>query len=251
MRIVAKTDIGNMRSENQDNYRAGEHKNGLIWALVCDGMGGAQGGRLASALACEYMERAFTENLNNLNTNSEIKKFLFDVASDANKIIFSHAQKDENLKGMGTTLVCAIIKDNNVQCVHAGDSRAYIYSKATLNQITKDHSMVQELVEQNRISQREAYFHPNKNLITRALGVNDYVDLEHSEHTMQSDDVLLLCTDGLTNSVKDELITKIIAKTPFEQMADALVESALEREGFDNITVLLCAAQQINPEGNA
>ncbi len=242
MRIVAKTDIGNMRSENQDNYRAGEHKNGTLWALVCDGMGGTQGGRLASALACEYMERAFCEKLEELTTQKQIKQFMFDVASDANKIIHSQAQKNEDLKGMGTTIVCAVVKDNFVQCIHAGDSRAYVYSKATLTQITKDHSIVQELVEQNRITEQEAYFHPNKNLITRALGVNYTVDVEYTDYTLVADDVLLLCTDGLTNCVKDELITKIIAKTPFEEMANALIESALEREGYDNITVLLCAA---------
>ncbi len=251
MRIIARTDIGNIRSENQDNYRAAEHKDGTIWALVCDGMGGAQGGRLASALTCEYMERTLSETLSKATNKEEVRKILFNVSKSANNIVYSHSLKDKNLKGMGTTLVCVVIKDNLVQCVHVGDSRAYVYSKANITQITKDHSMVQELLEQNRITKQEAYIHPNKNLITRALGVNNYLDLEYNEYALNDEDVLLLCTDGLTNCVKDELITRIIATTPFEEMANTLVDSALEREGYDNITVLLCAAQQNNSEVNA
>ncbi|MEG2931040.1 MAG: Stp1/IreP family PP2C-type Ser/Thr phosphatase [Ruthenibacterium sp.] len=243
MKIVAKTDIGHQRSENQDNYRAGLQADGTVWALVCDGMGGAQGGRMASTLAAEYMERAFSEEIDSLHTSEEIRKFLFHLADTANSLIFNRSETDASVQGMGTTLVCAVVRGGRVQYVHAGDSRAYVYTGAGLSQLTKDHSMVQELIEQGTITQQEAYYHPNKNLITRALGVTSNVDVDYGEAPFRIGDILLLCTDGLTNYVTDEGIAHILSKTVFEKTADALVSQALVGEGLDNITVLLASAQ--------
>ncbi|MEG1011089.1 MAG: Stp1/IreP family PP2C-type Ser/Thr phosphatase [Ruthenibacterium sp.] len=243
MKIVAKTDIGHQRSENQDNYRAGLQADGTVWALVCDGMGGAQGGRMASTLAAEYMERAFSEEIDLLRTEDEIRRFLFRLADTANNLIFKRSETDASVRGMGTTLVCAVVHDDLIQYVHAGDSRAYIYRNGVLSQLTKDHSMVQELIEQGTITQQEAYFHPNKNLITRALGVTQNVDVDYGEAPFHSGDILLLCTDGLTNYVTDEDMVQILSETVFEKTADALVSQALAGEGLDNITVLLASAQ--------
>ncbi len=245
MRIVAKTDIGNQRSENQDNYRAGRQNDGTVWALVCDGMGGTQGGKIASGLACEYMERAFSENIDMLSNPVEIKEFLFDVTKIANGAIYKKSEKDEGMQGMGTTLVCAVVRGNLAQFVHVGDSRAYLYTNGYLMQLTKDHSMVQELLAQGRITVEEANTHPNKNLITRALGVSSEVDIEYGECAVKTGDIILLCTDGLTNFVEDDEITKILSKAKFEETADKLIRRTLESEGLDNVTVLLVAAQSL------
>ncbi len=243
MRIVAKTDIGNQRNENQDNYRAGRQNDGTVWALVCDGMGGTQGGKIASGVACEYMERAFCENIDNLTSPTKIKKFLYNVTDIANSAIYKKSEEDENMYGMGTTLVCTVIRNNLAQFVHVGDSRAYLYTNGCLIQLTKDHSMVQELLAQGRITIEQANCHPNKNLITRALGVSNDVVVDYGECAVKPGDMILLCTDGLTNFVSDEEITKILSRSKFDEAADKLISRALESEGLDNITVLLVAAQ--------
>ncbi len=243
MRIVAKTDIGNQRSENQDNYRAGRQSDGTVWALVCDGMGGTQGGKIASGVACEYMELAFSENIDTLKNPAKVKEFLIDVTQIANGAIYKKSEEDEDMCGMGTTLVCAVIRNNLAQFVHVGDSRAYLYTNGCLMQLTKDHSMVQELLSQGRITAEEANTHPNKNLITRALGVSSDIEVEYGECAVKTGDIILLCSDGLTNFVTDEEIAKILSMTKFEEAADKLIERTLESEGLDNVTVLLVAAQ--------
>ncbi len=243
MRIVAKTDIGNQRSENQDNYRAGRQEDGTVWALVCDGMGGTQGGKIASAVACEYLERAFVENIKSLDTPANIKDFLHSATQIANEAIYKKSEEDENMLGMGTTIVCAVVKENLVQVVHAGDSRAYLYTNGCILQLTKDHSMVQELLEQGTITNEQANSHPNKNLITRALGVDGQINMDYAECAVKDGDILLLCTDGLTNFVSDEEIKKIVSTTKFDDVAQRLIDSALDNGGLDNVTVLLVAAK--------
>ncbi len=243
MRIVAKTDIGNQRNENQDNYRAGRQEDGTVWALVCDGMGGTQGGKVASAVACEYLERAFVENIKNIDTPVKVKEFLHSSTQIANAVIYKKSEQESNMTGMGTTIVCAVVRDNLVQVVHAGDSRAYLYTNGCILQLTKDHSMVQELLEQGTITNEQANTHPNKNLITRALGVDGQIFMDYAECGVKNGDILLLCTDGLTNFVSDEEITKIMTTTKFEDMAQKLIDSALENGGLDNVTVLLVAAK--------
>ncbi len=243
MRIVAKTDIGNQRSENQDNYRAGRQRDGTVWSVVCDGMGGTQGGKIASGVACEYMERAFCENIDTLKSPAKVKQFLYNVTDIANSAIYRKSEENENMFGMGTTLVCAVVRGSLAQFVHVGDSRAYLYTNGYLMQLTKDHSMVQELLSQGRITSQEAENHPNKNLITRALGVASDVEIDYGECAVKKGDIILLCTDGLTNFVSDEEITKILSKVKFDETANALISRTLETDGLDNVTVLLVAAQ--------
>ncbi|MEG0911019.1 MAG: Stp1/IreP family PP2C-type Ser/Thr phosphatase [Ruthenibacterium sp.] len=239
MKIVAKTDIGNQRSENQDNYRAGRQPDETVWAIVCDGMGGAQGGRLASSLAAAQLEESFVGGIDNARDTSAVRKFMFDSIDAANILIYDKAQQTPTAHGMGTTLVCAVARGNLLQYAHVGDSRLYLSREGALCQLTKDHSMVQELVEQGRITEEEASTHPNKNLITRALGVSSAVDVDYAEHELAMHDKLLLCTDGLSNYVSDEEIAVVLANTPFYDAADVLVQKALDAGGTDNITVLL------------
>ncbi len=242
MKIVAKTDIGNQRSENQDNYRAGKQQDGTVWALVCDGMGGTQGGKIASTVASEYMEMIFSQKIDEIKKPSEVKKFVIKTLKNINAAIYKKSEEDVQMQGMGTTVVCAVVRNNLVQYVHAGDSRAYLFTNGCLLQLTKDHSMVQELIDQGTITAEEAKIHPNKNLITRAIGVADTLDVDYGECVIKKGDILLLCTDGLTNFVSDEKIKQVLSKTSFEQTAEKLVSNALDNNGLDNITVLLVAA---------
>ena len=151
---------------------------------------------------------------------------------------------------MGTTVVCAIVKSNAVQYAHVGDSRIYLFHKKALFQLTKDHSMVQELIEQGTITEEESYSHPQKNLITRALGVSQDVQPDCGEVALSDGDVLLLCSDGLSNYVTADEIVEVLEHVPFYEMADALVEKALQAGGLDNITVLLVGVEQPEEEKN-
>ena len=243
MRLVARTDIGHQRAENQDSYRAGKLPGDIVWAAVCDGMGGAKGGRLASSMAASGLEEAFTAGLPAVTSPADAGEFLRAAIQYVNRAIYQKAQTTPAAHGMGTTVVCAVACPDAAVYAHVGDSRAYLMHSGALFQLTKDHSMVQELVEQGRITEEEAYTHPQKNLITRALGVADCVEADCCQVALAQGDVLLLCTDGLTNYVSAEEIARILAQTPFYRAADALIDMALEAGGLDNVTALLVGVE--------
>ena len=243
MKLVARTDIGNQRAENQDSYRAGSMPDGTVWAVVCDGMGGARGGRLASSMAAASLEEAFTAGISSVGNSADAHAFLRAAIGYTNAAIYNKAQSTPSARGMGTTVVCAIVRGNHVQYAHVGDSRAYLLHSGGLFQLTKDHSMVQELVEQGSITEQESYTHPQKSLITRALGVARTVTADCGEVEVSEGDVLMLCTDGLSNYVSADAIAGTLAGTPFYEAADELVEKALAAGGMDNITVLLVGVQ--------
>ncbi len=161
----------------------------------------------------------------------------------ANACLLDMAEHDESLSGMGTTCVVVLIADSVAYVVHVGDSRAYIISHdGTLRQITRDHSYVQDLVEQGSITQDEARTYPGKNIITRAVGVSEDIRVDFAEETLHEEDVLLLCTDGLTNYVTDEKIAEIIVSSTHFEYAEKLVQTANENGGGDNITVVTIAS---------
>ena len=171
MKLAGKTDVGRVRQDNQDDYRAGELPGDAAWALVCDGMGGARGGREASQCACSVIERCFQEQYNQCIPGEE-ETFLKKALLSANRYVFQKALREESLAGMGTTAVCALVRGGKAYLSHAGDSRAYLYRDGKLAQLTHDHSYVQELVDCGTITQEQAEHHPQKNIITRALGVD-------------------------------------------------------------------------------
>ena len=244
MKLAGKTDVGRIRRENQDDFRAGALPGGAAWGLVCDGMGGARGGREASRGACDIIERCFQEHYNRCLPGME-KVFLEDVLSNANHYVFQKSSQEETLAGMGTTAVCALVRSGRVHLCHAGDSRAYLYHAGRLVQLTHDHSYVQELVDCGTITPQEAEHHPQKNIITRALGVDYRVCPDYTSVVILPEDILLLCSDGLTNALPPEKIEKILSKAPFYDLPDHLVEAANAAGGPDNITALLLG---IEPE---
>lgn len=238
MKIAALTDIGSCRQENQDNYCARQLVDGTGWGLVCDGMGGANGGRVASTLATQTMLRYFDHSLRTIE-NGEEKAFMMRAFDNANRAVYEKATSDPEVLGMGTTGVCALQRGNLAHIVHAGDSRAYLWHGGAIRQLTRDHSMVQQLVEAGSITPEQAASHPGKNLITRALGVREDVRPEYQNLELKAGDKLLLCTDGLTNMVPDEAIAATLSNTGFFAAAERLVQMALEGGGTDNVTVLL------------
>ncbi len=238
MRISAKTDVGKVRPNNQDSYAAGEFQNGVTWVVVCDGMGGYRGGNIASSAAVKTISERITGSYRENMTSSSIKNLLVTSITNANFEIFDMASANEELKGMGTTVVAALITKKAIYIAHAGDSRAYLASDGKLRQITKDHSVVQELVDSGEITREQAMDHPQKNLITRALGVEEIVKVDFTVEDIKGDETLLICTDGLTNEVTEDEILRVLSEKPFEEVADTLVDMANENGGNDNITAV-------------
>lgn len=247
MKLAGKTDVGRVRQENQDDYRAGELPGGAVWALVCDGMGGAKGGREASQGACNVIENFFQEQYAQCGAGQE-EPFLKKALLYANRFVFQKAAHEEALAGMGTTAVCALVRSGNVYLCHAGDSRAYLIRDGKLTQLTHDHSYVQELVDCGTITEEEAEHHPQKNIITKALGVDYRLEPEFTAAKLKREDRLLLCTDGLTNMVPVEEMEKLLAQGAFYDLPDRLIEAANVHGGSDNITALLLAVEPTEVE---
>ena len=225
MKIAALTDIGSCRQENQDNYCARQLVDGTGWGLVCDGMGGANGGRVASTLATQTMLRYFDHSLRTIE-NGEEKAFMMRAFDNANRAVYEKATSDPEVLGMGTTGVCALQRGNLAHIVHAGDSRAYLWHGGAIRQLTRDHSMVQQLVDSGQITREQAALHPQKNLITRALGVSANIVPEYNRCEVVPGDLLLLCTDGLTNMVPDAELALLREKhAETEERIKRLVES--------------------------
>ena len=241
MKIVAKTDKGLVRENNQDAYAVGELPGEVAWAVVCDGMGGAAGGNIASALAVKVISDKITSSYNEKMRDSSIKNLLDSAITAANIEVYDMAYSRPDLKGMGTTVVAVVVRDNVAHIAHAGDSRAYLVNKDGVEQITVDHSLVQNLVDRGEITKEEAEHHPNKNVSTRALGVDKRIDVDFSEIYMQENETLVLCTDGLSNCVNNSEMAEDIKDGQYYAFADRLVKRANKNGGNDNITVVAIA----------
>lgn len=209
-----------------------------MWAVVCDGMGGARGGMTASSLACEMVSRKIEKCYNKLMTEFSIENLLLSAITTANVAIYDRAISDESLHGMGTTIVACIVKNGAACIAHVGDSRAYFISGGSISQITKDHSLVQEMLDSGQITKEEFDCHPNKNIITRALGIREGVEIDFDARELSKGDALILCTDGLSGSISDKDILDIFEKTSFEELSSKYIEAANNSGGRDNITVV-------------
>ena len=241
------TDPGCVRKQNQDSYRIEQLDRGNLLCIVCDGMGGAKGGREASQGACNVIENFFQEQYAQCGAGQE-EPFLKKALLYANRFVFQKAAHEEALAGMGTTAVCALVRSGNVYLCHAGDSRAYLIRDGKLTQLTHDHSYVQELVDCGTITEEEAEHHPQKNIITKALGVDYRLEPEFTAAKLKREDRLLLCTDGLTNMVPIEEMEELLAQGTFYDLPDRLIEAANAHGGSDNITALLLAVEPTEVE---
>ena len=239
MRIVAKTDKGKIRESNQDAYAVGEFPDEVAWAVVCDGMGGAAGGNIASALAVKVISDKINACYRDKMKPASIINMLDSALVAANIEVYDMAYSKSELQGMGTTVVCAIVKDDCAYIAHAGDSRAYVFDGEKLTQVTTDHSVVQDLINKGRITIEEAKHHPNKNIITRAVGVDKEIEIDFCQVDLEENDILVLCTDGLSNYVSNEEMVELMSDGMHYAFADRLVTKANKNGGGDNITVVI------------
>lgn len=238
MRACGLTDIGAVRESNQDSFAVSISGAQPVWAVVCDGMGGANGGYFASSTAVGIFSHCLDINFEGLKPK-QIENVICEAVYSANSSLYKTSCEQSGLEGMGTTLVASLVCDETAYVVNVGDSRAYHIVDNSISQITTDHSVVQQLVSLGQITKEEANGHPDKNMITRAVGVKDEVDADFFSVKLKKKSVILLCTDGLTNFVSDEEILKTVSGENPEEEMKQLVNLALSRGGSDNITVVI------------
>lgn len=237
MKIYAETDKGLVRDNNQDSYAAGELAGGAAFVVVCDGMGGAAAGALASSIAVKTIREKIASGYHAGMSDISVKSLLISALDNANKDIFELSLSNEEYEGMGTTVVAAVITDEFVYIVHAGDSRAYFADSGELTQLTRDHSVVQDMLENGEITAEEVYDHPKKHIITRALGVDSSVRADFCQESFD-EEILLVCTDGLTNYLSDEEIGLILKGELDAKKVSSLINKANLSGGGDNITAV-------------
>ena len=239
MLITGKTDIGAVRSKNEDAFDYGTLPDGTSWAIVCDGMGGVHGGKVASTAAIEMVSDKIKKCYNPLMSVTSIENLLLSSITTANVNVFDRGVYDSSLKGMGTTVVAAVVKNGEACIAHVGDSRAYIIQNNEIKQITKDHSLVQEMLDKGQITKAEFENNPIKNIITRAMGVDEDIDIDFDYVSLNEGESLLLCTDGLSGLVNDKRILEIYQTTEFDSLAQKYIDEANSKGGNDNITVVI------------
>ena len=234
MQIFAKTDIGKERKINEDFFYISDMKDEIQLAILADGMGGYNAGEVASKTATqavkEYIQKHFSKD--------DIEETIRQAIEYANRVVYDKAKKQKELDGMGTTLDVCLIYNNKVYIGHTGDSSVYKIKHNEMQKITRDDSYVQTLIEDGTITKEEAFNHPKKNMITKALGcMGDVVPNIYVEN-FEEKDIILMTSDGLTNMVKEDEILKIINENP-EEAVDKLIKKANDNGGYDNITVVI------------
>lgn len=243
MKYAALSHKGNARKNNEDSFYIPDGKGPENLAIVADGMGGYRGGEVASALSIETVRNYIAANHD--NSIQAKTKTIIDAIKAANSAVYDYAATNEFLYGMGTTMVLLYVLENTALIANIGDSRGYLVRGNRIRQITTDHSLVQELVEQGRISPAEARNHPHKNIITRAIGSGDQSRAEIYEVTLRPGDVILFCTDGLSDCVyDDDLLHAIVSNDSIQDAATELVAKALADGGRDDITVVIAQAEE-------
>lgn len=240
MNAYGKTDKGLVRASNQDTFRIDITGDELGFLVLCDGMGGARAGNIASARAADrFMEQVRAADAGEKDTDA-LSRILEQAVTQANAEVFRLAESSSEYKGMGTTLVGAICAGNRVVLANVGDSRAYVVDGDSIAQMTEDHSVVAELVRAGRLSAEDARHYPGRNLITRAVGVEEEVEADYYEIKLHEGQTLLLCSDGLSGPVTDREIAAVVAQAASQEEAcDRLIARACDAGGNDNITVVL------------
>ncbi len=239
VKAVFMTDRGRIRKLNEDSGGIFKNKDGHRLAIVADGMGGHRAGDVASEMALENMRQRWIES-EGLDTAELAENWLEKNISEINSIIYEYAASNSECEGMGTTIVAAITNDRFATIANIGDSRCYILNDAGLKQLTEDHSLVNELVRSGQISKEDAENHPRKNVLLRALGTEAQVEIDIKTIMFEEGDVLLLCSDGLTNKVGEEEIKAILTDdASLDEKARSFIDLANENGGEDNITLLI------------
>ena len=239
MQIIGNTDVGRTRIANEDAFKFGKFDDGTSWAVVCDGMGGVHGGKVASSTAIDIVSQKITKCYNPSMHINSIENLLLSSITTANCLVYDRGAGDKELEGMGTTIVAAISKNGEICIAHVGDSRAYLISDDKIRLITKDHSLVQEMLDNGQITKEEFEVTPIKNIITRALGIGEEVEIDFDFVCVNPDEALILCSDGLSGLVSDSEIFDAYLNNDFESLAEKYIELANANGGRDNITVVI------------
>jgi len=239
---TAKTDTGRQRRENEDSMLA----RAPVF-VVADGMGGAQAGEVASRIAIDAFRQGLPQG-------GSAEERLATRVHEANHEIYEVSRSEHERAGMGTTLTAAYLGDGQMSIAHVGDSRAYLFRDGTLTRLTQDHSLVEELVKRGKLTQEQAAEHPQRSIITRALGPEPTVEVDTLTHPVRDRDIVLLCSDGLTSMIAEERVADVIGSAgTLEQAAQQLIDEANRAGGRDNITVILFRVQEVAgaqpPEG--
>ncbi len=236
LEVFSRSDIGLVRKENQDSCSFSVISSSCVWAVVCDGMGGAKGGKTASSTAVEYITVYLNNNYVDDMSDDDLSSLLIEAVDGANAEVFKKSTDDVELTGMGTTCDLVFVRNSKIHVVHVGDSRTYSIRGGKILQLTEDHSVVQEMVKRGELTPEQAQNHPNKNFITRALGVNPSVHIDYIEAEFVYGDVILICSDGLSNCVSQADIVKTVHENRGVLLVDTLIELAKMGGGYDNIT---------------
>ncbi|WP_053366148.1 Stp1/IreP family PP2C-type Ser/Thr phosphatase [Bacillus sp. FJAT-27245] len=239
MRAVYMTDQGRIRSHNEDNGGIFVNGDGYRLAIVADGMGGHRAGDVASGLALAELKN-FWENSRGIKIPGQAERWLKEHIGLVNGVIFRHARSNEACDGMGTTIVAAIMLEDSATIANIGDSRCYILNESGFRKITEDHSLVNELLRSGQISREDAENHPRKNVLLRALGTEEKVEMDVSTIMFEEGDALLLCSDGLSNKVSEKEMAEVLSSgASLEEKAFRLISLANDYGGEDNITLAI------------
>ena len=244
-KVFSQSDIGLVRTSNEDACRCGVFSQDAAWAVVCDGMGGVNGGNVASSIAVEKISETILSGYHEGMSGDSVRELIASAITRANESVHNMAGNDVTLTGMGTTVVAVIISGSVVHVAHAGDSRAYLISSDGIHRLTTDHSMVQEMVDKGDLTEQEARKHPQKNIITRALGVEASFRIDYSETSAPEGCRLLICTDGLTNYLEEDRIFSLAKEYSGKELTEKLVALAKSAGGGDNITVVVLEDQAV------
>lgn len=250
MKMIFMTDKGKVRNHNEDNGGIFHNQTKQILTVVADGMGGHRAGDVASEMTITELKRLW-EAAPEIGTADQAESWLIKSIKQVNTTLHEHAKLHSECDGMGTTIVAVIITKLFITVAHVGDSRCYIFNEAGFSQITEDHSLVNELVRSGEITKEDAENHPRKNVLIRALGTEEIVELDIKSMVFEEGDVLLLCSDGLSNKVSEiEMVECLTQEIKIDEKASQLIDFANHHGGEDNITLIIVNYEQEDSLGD-
>lgn len=241
MEFIHRTDIGKKRAINEDYLDVVEKEQGMVLAVLADGMGGHNAGDVASELAVRFLVDRFQKSTLHLTSDANtVSSWLKEAYEGANERISTIAESDPSCKGMGTTLIAAVFQNNKVTFAHIGDSRVYLYSKGEINPLTKDHSYVNVLLDSGEINEEQARTHPRKNMLMKAIGTEISIDPDILTVTVRPEEFMLICSDGLSNMVSAEQMVHVLqSEATLQAKVETFIELANEQGGEDNISLII------------
>lgn len=237
--LIGGTHTGMTRKINQDRYDFAQLSETLAFAVLCDGMGGENGGHIASRIACDHAREALRRDLSGDMGETTLRGVMVSAVTSANALVYEAAGKDPSLEGMGTTMIVAVFSADTLYVASVGDSRVYCVSPERELQVSRDHTVVQMLVDIGEITEEDAINHPKRHFITRAVGVAETIDVDFAVQPLAGDDIVLLCSDGLYNYLTPGGFYPLLEQCLRENSADCLIALANAGGGTDNITAIV------------